>query len=75
MIPEVGELELSLEITGKDSRDDRKQKVVHQLKRATRVVCVPSVNHISISVEREWFTRYVESMLGFIYDSHIAQVT
>lgn len=40
-----------------------------------RVVRVPSENRIIISLEDQWFTKYVVNELSFIYDSYIADVT
>lgn len=53
----------------------RKLKVLHQARRATRVVSVPSVYHILISVESLWPARYVVEGQGLIFNVYIAEGT
>lgn len=67
--------ELSSECTESESKVVRKQKVLHQPRRDTRVGCVLSVNYTFIYVERAWFTEDVGEQVGRIYDCHILEVT
>lgn len=60
------ELKLLSEITKSESEKDRKQKVSHHPRRATRAIYVPSVNRIFISIKSKWYTRYVRDELGVI---------
>lgn len=39
-----GELDSSFEITGNDSKEDRKPKALRQMRRTSKVVCLPFVN-------------------------------
>lgn len=43
--------------------EDRKQQLSRHQKRVPHAVSAPSVNHTFHSVERELFTKYVESEL------------
>lgn len=72
-IRELDELELSFEITGSDSKENRKQKRLRQPGRATQAVRGSSVNRIFITVESERPTRYEEDELGISYDCYIAE--
>lgn len=58
-ICELAKLALPFEITGSNSKEDRKQKALRLMRRTTRDVCVSSVHRIFHSVENEWFTEYV----------------
>lgn len=64
-------MEVRSEITERDSKADRKLIFLLQPKRATRVVCVFSVNPTFNSVERKSLTKYVQDELALIYDSYI----
>lgn len=69
------ELELTSEITKVNLKEDRKQRNLRHLNRATRVVCAPSVIPISISFANENFNKYVEKKLGIISECFISEVT
>lgn len=43
--------------------------------RPTRVVCLPSVKRMFITVESEWLTKYVRQKAGNINDCYIVEIT
>lgn len=58
-----------------DSKEDRKHKVLRQLRRGTGAVADPFVNIIFISFEGECFSKHVVHELVVIYEIYIRKVT
>lgn len=71
---EPEKLELPSEITESYSKENKNQKVLEHSERALRNVCVRSVNRISIFVEIEWLTKYIEEKLELNHDRYIAEI-
>lgn len=66
-------LEFPFDITGTNSKEDRRQSVLCQPMRATRVSCFPSVNHTIFPVEIERFKKY-EDELRLTYYCYVADI-
>lgn len=60
------ELEFPSEITGSDSKKDRRQNTIHRTRRYTLAFCVSSTNLSFISGGSQRFTDYVRILLGLI---------
>lgn len=72
---EPEELELPFEITERISEEDGERRLLYQAKRGTRAAGFPSVNHIFITVEKEWFEQYVKEELQHSYYYYNAEIT
>lgn len=70
-----GDLELTSEITERNSEEVRKRELLRHLQEATQNARFLSVNHISKAVESKWPNKYVAEELGLICDCYVAQAT